>query len=275
MKQVQDSVSGLDVPDLAPVSAKLDDLSGQLASGQGALDSLRAEVTDLSGKMTTLDARLNELETRPLTQGADPEAVAAYERELAAVQEAMAKQRAEVEKMIAEARETEGRATEAAQAAANRNALARLRGMLESGAPLGGILDELRAGGVAVPDALSAAADGVATMAALRDSYPPAARDALAAARAGTVETDRSLGAFLRRQLGARSVAPREGGDADAVLSRVEADLTAGRLSQALDEIATLPDPARSALAEWTARAAQRLSALEAAETLAQSLNTN
>ena len=112
-------------------------------------------------------------------------------------------------------------------------------------------------------------------MATLRDTFAPAARDALAAARAGTVETDRSLGSFLRRQLGARSVEPREGDDPDAVLSRAEAALTQGRLQQTLDEIAALPDPARAALADWTALARLRLSALGAAETLAQSLNSN
>ncbi len=68
---------------------------------------------------------------------------------------------------------------------------------------------------------------------------------------------------------------PRAGDDPDAVLSRAEAALTAGQLAQALEEIAALPEPALAAMADWTARARQRVSALEAVETLAQSLNTN
>ncbi|TDK44477.1 hypothetical protein E1832_15300 [Antarcticimicrobium luteum] len=273
---LQGRVSGLGIPDLAPVTAKLDGLSDRVAGTEDALDRLRAELSDLSGTLAALDARLTELEKRPLTEGAAPEAVAAYERELAAMQQALASQRAEVEKMVAEARETEARASEAAQLAANRGAVARLRGALDGGAPYADILEELRAGGLSVPEALSATASGgVVTLAVLRGTFPPAARDALAAARAGTVESDRSIGAFLRRQLGARSVAPRAGDDPDAILSRAEAALTAGRLTETLDEIAALPEPARAALADWTALARQRLSALEAADTLAQSLNTN
>ena len=275
LKALQGSVSGLDIPDLAPLTAKLDGLTGQVSGSEGALDALKSEMADLSGRITELDNRLTELEKRPLTQGAAPEAVAAYERELAAMQQALAAQRAEVEKMVAEARATEAQAAEAAQLAANRTALARLRGALDAGAPFADILTELRDGGVTLPDALASAAEGVATLAVLRDGFPPAAREALAAARAGTVESDRSIGAFLRRQLGARSVEPRAGEDPDAVLSRAEAALTAGHLAEALEEIAALPEPAREAMADWTARAGQRLSALEAVETLAQSLNTN
>lgn len=275
VKEVQGTVSGLDIPDLAPLTAKLDGLSGQVAGGEGALDGIRSDLADLSGKLTALETRLTELEKRPLTEGAAPDAVAAYERELAAMQAALADQRAEVEKMVAEARATEVQASATAQLAANRTALARLRGALDDGAPIAGILEELRDGGVTVPEALTAAAEGVATQSALRDGFAPAAREALAAARSGAVESDRSIGAFLRRQLGARSVEPREGDDPDAVLSRAEAALTAGHLVKALDEIAALPDPARAAMAGWTARAQQRLAALEAVETLAQSLNTN
>lgn len=283
LDELRGTVSDLSIPDLAPVESRLDALSETVAATRDDLDGMRADLADLSGQIAPLEARLTELEKRPIAEGVSDAAISAYERELAAMQDTLATQRAEVEKLIAEtrkmeqdARAMEARAAEAAQLAANRNALARLRGALDSGGPFAGILDELRSGGVTVPDALSAAAtDGVVTLAALRDTFPPAARDALAAARAGTVETDRSLGAFLRRQLGARSVEPREGDDPDAVLSRAEAALTHGRLAEALDEIAALSEPARAAMADWTALARLRLSALEATETLAHSLNTN
>ena len=81
--------------------------------------------------------------------------------------------------------------------------------------------------------------------------------------------------AFLQRQLEVRSVAPRDGDDADAILSRAEAALINGQLDLALSELATLPEPAAAAMADWTATAAARQAAVTAADTLAQSLNTN
>jgi hypothetical protein len=80
--------------------------------------------------------------------------------------------------------------------------------------------------------------------------------------------------AFVERQLGARSVVPRDGDSADAVLSRVEAAVSAGRLNEALTELEALPDSARAALADWEAAAKARAAALSAAEALAQSLNS-
>ena len=62
---------------------------------------------------------------------------------------------------------------------------------------------------------------------------------------------------FLKAQTGARSVAPREGDDPDAVLSRANASVEAGDIAAALDEIQALPENARQvpAMAEWLAGA--------------------
>lgn len=62
---------------------------------------------------------------------------------------------------------------------------------------------------------------------------------------------------FLRAQTGIRSVAPREGDDPDAVLSRANAEVEAGQIGAALDEIQALPDAAKSApsMADWIAGA--------------------
>jgi len=72
--------------------------------------------------------------------------------------------------------------------------------------------------------------------------------------------------------LGARSVAPREGDDPDAVLSRAEAAVRSGDLDTALTEIAALPDVAQSAIADWQANAETRLEAKSAADDLVQQL---
>jgi len=79
----------------------------------------------------------------------------------------------------------------------------------------------------------------------------------------------------LQRQLGARSVEPREGNDPDAILSRAEAALINGHLPQALAEIAALPDEAQAEMGNWVTLATIRAAALSAAAALAQSLNTN
>ena len=65
---------------------------------------------------------------------------------------------------------------------------------------------------------------------------------------------------------------PKEGDDPDAVLSRAEAAVAAGKLQDALNELAALPEAARSALSSWEAAANARVAAMTAAADLAQSL---
>jgi len=81
------------------------------------------------------------------------------------------------------------------------------------------------------------------------------------------------VNAFVRSQLGLRSLAPREGDDADAVLSRAEAALREGDLEATLAELDGLPDPAKAEMAAWVEAATARVDALEAARAFEQSLN--
>ena len=135
------------------------------------------------------------------------------------------------------------------------------------------LIDELKALDVTAPDALTAPADsGVATLAALRDSFAPAAREALAAAREATKGTGNVMD-YIKRPPGARSVAPRDGDDPDAILSRAGAAVDAGKISDALGELEALPETAGAALSEWEAAARARVAAFSAADELSQSLN--
>jgi hypothetical protein len=61
-----------------------------------------------------------------------------------------------------------------------------------------------------------------------------------------------------------RSLAPREGNDPDAVLSRAEAALAAGDLGTALAEAAALPEAGQAAMAGWVGLAAVRQAATAA-----------
>ena len=132
----------------------------------------------------------------------------------------------------------------------------------------------MRAASVEVPAALSdVAADGVAQLSTLQAEIPDAARAALAAARA--TETDGGLGGFLKRQLGARSVAPREGDDPHAVLSRLEAAVREGRLDAALAEAEALPSEAQAAMQDWIDAAQARVDAQSATEALVQRVAAN
>ena len=70
-------------------------------------------------------------------------------------------------------------------------------------------------------------------------------------------------------------MAPRDGDDPDAVLSRAEAALQSGDLQAALDTLTALPDVARAELADWTARATHRIDVLAAIDGMAPIQTSN
>ena len=278
---LQSDLGAIVIPDLTPLQAQLDAIKATVAPLRAETEAMGTKFVDIDARLAPLDNRLSDVEKRPLTDSVSQAAIAAYERELAALQQSMATQRAEVEALIdsaraikTDARTMEENAAAAAQFASNRATVARLRGALDDGSSIAPMLAELAAAGVSVPEDLTgAASDGVATHAALSVAFAPAARAALSAARAQG--GDGGLGGFLQRQLGARSVEPREGNDPDAILSRAEAALINGHLPQALAEIAALPDEAQAEMGNWVTLATIRAAALSAAAALAQSLNTN
>ena len=98
--------------------------------------------------------------------------------------------------------------------------------------------------------------------------------DALAAARSEDPEKG-GLAGYLQRQLGARSVTPREGDDADAVLSRVESAVQNGDIPKAMELIATLPEVAQAEMADWLILAQTRVDVLAALDGLLPSNGSN
>jgi hypothetical protein len=290
---VRTEVDSLSMPDLAPIEERL----GAIDTTLGSLDGLPDAISTLGTQLDALDARIVDLEKQPLSSVVPEEAVAAYERELAALQEAVASQRAaiaqaieaqtgqvaqtiaaqrdEVANLIAEAQAAETAAMESARRAAGQTALASVRAALDDGLPYTEYLTTLGENGVAVPAALSSAADtGVATLAELQAGFPLVARDALAAARAES-QGQGGILAYAQRQLSARSVIPKDGDDPDAVLSRVEAAVLGGDLDKAITELDSLPEVSAAIVADWRARAAERAAAIAAVDELAQSLTTN
>lgn len=259
------------VADLAQApQAEAPDLSGL----ETAQSDLAARLGGLSGRIEDVQARLDRLEAQPQAGGGASDArVEALSQRL----ETQAGQIADLTETL-EAREQA--ASAAAMASLRRAALTRVQTALDSGAAFRSALDDLEATGTDVPGDLRAvASEGVVTLSQLQSDFPDRARAALAAVRrSGDGAADGSGGgggfmSFMSDQLGVRSLTPREGAGPDAVLSRAEAALAEGRLTDALAEIETLPDAARAELSPWVERARARLDAVHAAETLAAEPN--
>lgn len=209
--------------DIAAQSEKISEQSAALADLNTRVDGINVEPpapVDLSPVMAKLDAqsdqiatltsRLTELEKKPMTEALSSDAIAAYEAELAKLQSSISDQRAEVEALLDQARATETDAAAEAQRALGRAALAKILAAVDAGTPFPDAVADLESSGAAdVPAELAAvASSGTPTLAQLQDAFPAASRTALSVARANAPDSN-TVGGFLKRQLGARSVAPR------------------------------------------------------------------
>ncbi|TGD43282.1 hypothetical protein EEB11_10740 [Pseudotabrizicola sediminis] len=245
-------------PDLSPLTDSLTGLESRIAAIESRPAALSGEgvPADLVALVEQLRAEIAEIQSSGASSSADIEALAAQ------TEERLAQAEAQAASLRAEAEATAQRAVTAA-------ALSRLQAALESGAPFSGALADLS--GTEVPPSLSALAEtGVPSRKLLEDGFPAAARAALDASRRadmGDGWTER-LGSLFQATTGVRSLTPREGTDPDAVLSRAEAAVATGDLAQALAELQGLPPEGLAEMAEWSALAQQRLTALEAVASL-------
>lgn len=266
----------------SPTAAEPVDLSGL----ESQLTDLQQGLADLGGRIEEQAERISTLKARPIGGGVNAgEANQAYEEALASLQAALSDQkseidaqRGEIEELIANARSVEEATADAARAATAQNALAQIGSALSSGAAFDEELTTLQEAGIAeVPQALAAVSEsGTVTLANLQSRYPDLARQALTEARrSGAVEGEEGLGGFLRRQLGARSVMPRDGDDPDAILSRAEAALRDGQLATTIEELESLPASSQEVMAGWLADAKSLQEARTAVQDLSQSLTAN
>ena len=277
------------VDNFLPPSWRLDAgevaLQGQISDAQLQIDTLNErltslsaelndapqtdanDITDLSVKFDGLVARLDAIESRPVSTQSE-------NVDFTQLREVAEKQQAEIDALLADARLVEQTSQEAASKTLARAAASRIIAAVESGAPFATALADLEATGASdIPEALkSAARDGVVTLAALQGEIPSAARAALAES---PQDAEAGFSGFLKRQLGARSIAPREGDDADAVLSRIEGAVRQGRLMDALAEAETLPTEAKSAMSDWLEKTTTRVAVTTASEALIQFLAAN
>ena len=151
----------------------------------------------------------------------------------------------------------------------------RLNTALATGKAYADVLSEIAAQAkIDIPKILNdGAATGVTTLPELQQKFPEAARRALKAsvqAEAGDSFGDK-IGAYLKAQLGARSLEEKQGNDPDAILSRAEGALARDELQNAVDLLRELPEQGVAEMADWLAAAEGRLKIQAAMDAFTQS----
>jgi len=274
---------------LRPADTSQSNLSDTIAAQEARIKALEetdpapaptddAALQEVQALVAELATRVDDLGSRPATEAPAPVDTSVFEEELAALQSSVETQRDEIQRLLDNALSVEEATAQAAQAATLQSALGRIVSAVTTGQPFEAEIADLKANGIQdVPPALAdTAATGVVTAANLQDRFPDAARASLAAARAASPDVDGGgIGGFFKQQLGARSVAPRDGDDPDAILSRAEAAMRDGRLADALAEVKALPPEAQEPLSEWLSDAQARHDAQDAVQTLTQRLTAN
>lgn len=275
MNEIGDAVSGLSERIDALAQATPDapeDFSEDITALNNEVAALRNDVSDLEASVAAIpEGGVSGPEMPDFTEAFD-DRMAAFQAEIDRVTQAAED---EVAQARAEAEATRAAAERAARQVELRAALAEVSVAVDTGAPYDAALAELS--DLDLPQGLSRSAEsGVVPLAELQRLFPDAARAALAASTrgpAGDAGTVDRLAAFLLSQTNARSLEPREGDSADAVLSRAEAALRSGDLDTALAELEALPEGASAAMSDWRSIAEARKAATDAVAALTQDID--
>jgi len=231
---------------------------------------------EIASQLENFDKRLAALEESAIESAIPDELVAQYQGEVKRLKETLEAQRESLQKFMSETAEATNKVTQRAKDTVARGILAQIRAAIDAGGPFDTAIKEFdEQVGHALPNQLrSLAQEGVQTYQELRDSFAEAARSALNAARDELNESEgfMGIGNYLRQQFQARSVTPKMGDDADAVLSRVEQELRENDLTGALNELDALPDAARDQMQPWIDQARERQDALEQLDILSQEI---
>ena len=295
---------------LAPLLHAQNELYEKLETQSAQIDSIKSRpvLVDLSGPLSALgitvkrqnmdikalwaahadqfeamSQRLDLLEERPITEGVSLLDIASYERQLAQLQDDVSKvanyatSKIEQAEAMAEVLETK-----TIKLSTNGRAISALKNIwvaVENGLSFDRPLAEL----VAVidlevaPSLVEIAPMGIVSLSVLQSQFPAAARAALKLARQekGLEEGESRILAFLKAQLGVRSLRAKDGASADAILSRALVAVDRGDLELAVSEILELPNSSKLALQGWSKAAVQRLMVLTALQKLTTALTGN
>jgi hypothetical protein len=238
-----DRVSALEAvpPPQAPDLSRLDGMDERLAALEAVPSDGTGSTAALSAKLAELERRLTEVSAAQPSTDIQDQISAALAR-LDAAEAAAATKAAEAEATV--------------RAADRTKALDALAAAVADGRPFKAELEAL-----ADPTLSSAlgtvAGSGVPSLSALQTDFPDAARAALRLSREidGNDSWTERLGNFLASQTGARSITPREGDTADAILSRAEFAVSEGRVADALAELSPLDAAIKDPLTGWIASA--------------------
>jgi hypothetical protein len=274
-------------------SAELAALKDQLAATDGAdiaarLATLETQNQGVNAELSAVSERLSrqitedgvalseEAATKLSGYQAVLEGLKAQVAALAAKNGALIQRINEVEKISARRiEEAQQQATTKVADTAAKKLLTDISAALDSGSPfqsaLSGLIEVTK---IEAPTALSVIAEtGTPSWTSLRNSFSEAAHSALRAdvtANAGNGVLGK-FGAFIKTQVGTRSLERKDGPETDAILSRIEDDLINRRLTAALSEAEMLPTEPKDAMAEWIAS----LSALALAQSALVALNAS
>ncbi|MGR3434159.1 MAG: hypothetical protein ACU0CO_04610 [Shimia sp.] len=256
------------------VAAQVDQIDGRLAELEARPIIDLSSLDNSEAFETALDELRREVET--LSQETQNQIASAREASETQIQAAREAAEARIQAATEEANALEERAAAEAQRAAERAALSRVLAAIDAGTAFDAPLANFReVSDTEVPDVLERNAGGVATLAQLQTDFAPAAREALRAARRANAGGEGTVANFLKNQFGVRALEAREGDGVEAVLARMQSDMTGGNLQAALAEAEALPGEAANALSTWRGTAQARLDTLAAAQSLTQDLTTN
>lgn len=266
---------------LSSLTEQVGALGGRLDS---TVDELRSEIGEktesAAAAVGALGVRLDRLSEGDGTV-ALPEDVQvllnAQKEKIAALSEEVAGMAAAAKAQMQAAADQQETAEQAEARVKARSAMQDIRLALVSGEPFADALADV-APATDIPEGLQAvASEGVPTQTEILQSYPAAARAALSKAvreEAGD-DTQSRIALFFKDQLSARSLTPREGDDADAILSRAEAAVRSEDLATAISEIEALPESAKAEFSNWQASASARLAAVDGFDAVSAALNGN
>ena len=246
--QLKDALARLDAAQaklaerLSVSGGQLSDTASELVAGYGA------EIEDLK---TRLEDQLK--------------ANSELSKKIDAVSQAATTQLTEAREKVAALTES---AVETVKTADVSVAVTRLQAAFDTGKSYADQLAKIaKDAAVDIPDALLKPADqGVVPLLQLQQDFPDAARKGLKAsikATAGDGIGDK-LAAFVKAQVGARSLEEKAGDDPDAVLSRAQGALNRGELQNSVDLVEKLPVEGQTAMADWLNAAHTRLNAATA-----------
>ena len=229
------------------------------------------ELETVNLQLSKLSKRTDDLENRPVLQAVPEDIIEKHSKELETLQATLTQQREQVQAVMQEAEAKEAIAKQAALEARIFSAVSRLSTAVKNGSNYADALVDFEAASeLKVPDVLRKYAQtGFVTKEQLIEQFPIAARLAVNSARSeGQDAQGKTFADYLKMQLKARSVVPREGMSADAILSRAEAAVKDDRLTDALSELEALDLTARNQMNDWISKAEERLAAVAYIDTI-------